>query len=127
MTRKATSMFAHIRRTSAFRGLARRGVAAWRLSVEQLEDRSVPTMLVISQQTNSIVRCDENGAGYGTVFASGGDLGMATGMALGPDGNLYVSNETFDDIGGRISSSILRYTQGGQPLPAPGETGATFI
>lgn len=56
------------------------------------------------------------------LYAGGGvheivSSGPETGIAFGPDGNLYVDQ----------GSSIARYTNGGVPLPASGQSGATFI
>jgi sugar lactone lactonase YvrE len=59
----------------------------------------------------------ETGANF--VHPGAGGLGKAGGIVFGPDGNLYVSNQA--------TNQILRFDGvTGQPLPAPGRTGAAF-
>jgi hypothetical protein len=48
-----------------------------------------------------------------------GGLTDATGITYGPNGNVYVST--------CFGSAVYRYDAAGNPLPAPGQTGAVFI
>jgi hypothetical protein len=48
-----------------------------------------------------------------------GGLGDAYGITYGPDGNVYVSTLS--------SSAVYRYDAAGNPLPAPGQSGAVFV
>jgi chitinase len=48
-----------------------------------------------------------------------GGLRAPYAMIVGPDGNYYVSS-----IDG---AAVYRYDRGGSPLPAPGQSGATFV
>jgi hypothetical protein len=48
-----------------------------------------------------------------------GGLTDAYGITYGPDGNVYVST--------CFGSAVYRYDAAGNPLPAPGQTGAVFI
>ena len=83
--------------------------------------------LYVSSQSNSILHYKgSTGAFVGTFVASGvGGLDSPTGLTFGSDGNLYVSSQNND--------SILRYAgpgagvNAGTPLPAAGQTGATFV
>ncbi|MFO0850787.1 MAG: Calx-beta domain-containing protein [Gemmataceae bacterium] len=83
-------------------------------------------LYVGSNGTNSINRYSGTTGAFLNAFvpAGSGGLNGSRGLAFGPDGNLYVSS-----IG---SASILRY-QGplgaspGSPLPAAGQTAATFV
>src|SRR5262249_23583860 len=43
----------------------------------------------------------------------------AYGIAVGPDGNVYVSDPS--------QNIVFRYDSTGAPLPAPGQTGAIFV
>jgi streptogramin lyase len=60
-------------------------------------------LLVSSHDSNSILRYDgQTGAFLDTLVSDGsGGLGLPHGLAIGPDGNLYVSNRRYH--------SILRY------------------
>ena len=78
--------------------------------------------------TSRVLRYD---AATGTaidVFASGGGLRGPAGLAIGPDGNLYVCS-TFDHEGQPFEGSILRYngTTGAfiDVFIAPGSGGLT--
>ena len=64
------------------------------------------------------------GAPVGTgLFANGNGLGVPSSLVFGPDGHLYVSNDT-----GNTSNSILRFNGAtGVPLPSLGNTGAFFV
>jgi hypothetical protein len=53
------------------------------------------------------------------VPANFGGLGDAYALIYGPDGNVYVS--TLDH------SAVYRYDVAGNPLPAPGQSGAVFV
>jgi sugar lactone lactonase YvrE len=56
----------------------------------------------------------------GSFATASSGLARPYAMIVGPDGNLYVSD--------RDSHSVLRYEAGtGNPLPAPGKTGAEFV
>jgi streptogramin lyase len=70
----------------------------------------------------AIYRYDGTTGAFIDVFVPGGSGGLDTpaGIVFGPDGNLYVN-----DYGG---SSVMRYDGAtGDPLPAPGQTGAFFV
>lgn len=69
--------------------------------------------------TNSILRYSGTTGAFLGVFASGGGLLVPDLLVFGPGGSLYV--------GSTLTNSILRYDAGGQPQPAPGQTGAVFV
>jgi len=73
------------------------GVARWAVPV------AFADVLVGSNRTNSVLRFDENtGELIDEFIQSGsGDLSRPGGIALGPDGNLYVSSN--------MTNNILRY------------------
>jgi hypothetical protein len=48
-----------------------------------------------------------------------GGLSAPYAMIVGPDGNFYVSSKD--------SSAVYRYDAAGNPLPAPGQSGAAFV
>jgi hypothetical protein len=48
-----------------------------------------------------------------------GGLSAPYAMIVGPDGNYYVSSKD--------GSAVYRYDPAGNPLPAPGQSGATFV
>jgi hypothetical protein len=77
--------------------------------------------LFVSNSSGSILRYDETTGGFLSEFIPAGSGGLVdpTGLIFGPDGNLYVcSNGT---------NRILRYDGiTGDPLPSPGNFGATF-
>jgi streptogramin lyase len=83
-------------------------------------------LYVDSTATNAIYEYSGSTGAFLSTFVSAGSGGLndPTGMVFGPDGNLYVSSAG--------THSILRY-QGpegsapGSPLPAAGQTGATFV
>jgi DNA-binding beta-propeller fold protein YncE len=76
--------------------------------------------------TNSVYRYNGTTGGIINTFVTAGSGGLndPIGLAFGADGNLYVSSFS--------SHSVMRY-QGpsgsapGSPLPATGQTGATFV
>jgi streptogramin lyase len=78
--------------------------------------------LFISNGAGNILRYDEKTGNFLSEFIPSGSGGLSSprGLIFGPDGNLYVSN--FD------TNSVLRYDGiTGEPLPSPGNTGATFV
>jgi len=83
-------------------------------------------LYVGSEGTNAIYEYNGNTGAFLTTFVSAGSGGLndPKGLVFGQDGNLYVSSH--------LSSSVLRY-QGpagpapGSPLPASGQSGATFV
>jgi sugar lactone lactonase YvrE len=79
-------------------------------------------LYVADAGTNSILRWDANGTPLGPFVPTGsGGLGRPPlALTFGPDGNLYVCSHG--------SKAVLRYDgKTGAPLPAPGQTGATFV
>jgi streptogramin lyase len=79
-------------------------------------------LFVISQGTNSVLRYNEvTGEFIGVFVPSGsGGLQVPRGLLFGRDGNLYVTSSA--------NNSVMRYDgTTGAPLPAPGQTGATFV
>jgi sugar lactone lactonase YvrE len=69
----------------------------------------------------AIYRYDGMTGNFIDVFVPGGSggLGAPAGMVFGPDGNLYVND--WD------GTTVMRYDGAtGQPLPAPGQSGAVF-
>ena len=66
-------------------------------------------LLVSSESTNNVLRYDGTTGAFIDVFASGGglEISLPEGLALGPDGNLYV--------GSFFTNGVLRYdgTTGG--------------
>jgi sugar lactone lactonase YvrE len=83
-------------------------------------------LYVGSEGTNAIYEYSGSSGAFVSTFVSAGSDGLndPKGVIFGPDGNLYVSSH--------VSGSILRY-QGpagpapGSPLPAAGQSGATFV
>jgi len=57
--------------------------------------RAAINLLVASTGTHEILRYDGQTGAFIDVFASGGGLSNPKYMAMGPDGDLYVSNNTF--------------------------------
>jgi uncharacterized protein (TIGR03118 family) len=85
-------------------------------------------LYVSSDMSNSILRYSgTTGQFLGTFVASGvAGLDKPSGLVFGPDGNLYVNSHGPASIPN--SSAILRFDgKTGAPLPAPGQTGATFV
>jgi len=83
-------------------------------------------LYVTSQSTNQVLQYNGSTGAFIEAFASAGSGGLSSpiGLTFGPDGNLYVSSSA--------TNSILRYegpegNSPGTPLPASGETGATFV
>jgi len=83
-------------------------------------------LYVASQSTNQVLEYNGSTGAFIEVFVSAGSGGLNTprGVTFGSDGNLYVSSYN--------TNAILRY-QGplaaspGSPLPATGQSGATFV
>jgi sugar lactone lactonase YvrE len=83
-------------------------------------------LYVTSGSTNQVLEYSGNTGAFITAFvpAGSGGLNFPTGVTFGPDGNLYVTSFS--------TNAILRY-QGplhaspGSPLPASGQSGATFV
>jgi glucose/arabinose dehydrogenase len=74
----------------------------------QAEPRAAPsralgvlrTLLVSSGENDSVLRYDATSGAFIDIFASGGGLDDPEGLALGPDGHLYVTSR---------SNAVLRY------------------
>jgi glucose/arabinose dehydrogenase len=88
---------------------------------------SVMGLATILTNTTTISVSNDTGTEGGTsirplgAFIPAGVGGMtdAYGITYGPDGNVYVS--TYN------GSAVYRYDPAGNPLPAPGQSGATFV
>jgi hypothetical protein len=78
-------------------------------------------LFVTGNLSHSVARFDWASQTYEPFVAPGsGGLADCFGIAVGPDGNLYVSDPT--------QNAIYRYDGAtGAPLPAPGQTGAIFV
>jgi sugar lactone lactonase YvrE len=77
---------------------------------------------IASDFNNEIIRFVYDGAvgTQPTTFIASSALGSPAGLIFGPDGNIYVSSLD--------NSSVVRYDgTTGAPLPAPGQSGATFV
>ena len=55
-------------------------------------------LLVVSGGSNQVLAYDATNGAYLKVFASGNGLDSPSGMALGADGNLYVSSTGTDEV-----------------------------
>jgi DNA-binding beta-propeller fold protein YncE len=83
-------------------------------------------LYIASGNTNQVLEYSGGTGAFIKAFVPAGSGGLTTplGVRFGPDGSLYVcSNNT---------NSVLRFrgpltASPGSPLPAPGQTGATFI
>jgi DNA-binding beta-propeller fold protein YncE len=75
----------------------------WRACFEALEDRCCPSvdLLVSSIASSSVLRYDGTTGAFRDTFTSGNGLLDPVGIAVGPDGNVYVA--------GRDSNDILKY------------------
>jgi sugar lactone lactonase YvrE len=84
-------------------------------------DRHYGDLFVTSNLSHSLARFDWASQTYQPFAAPGsGGLSSPYGIAVGPDGNVYVSDWT--------QNIIFRYDGStGAPLPAPGQTGAVFV
>jgi hypothetical protein len=78
-------------------------------------------LFVTSNLSQSVARFDSASQTYQPFVTSGsGGLSNPYAIAIGPDGNVYVSDPT--------QAIIFRYDGStGAPLPAPGQTGAVFV
>ena len=83
-------------------------------------------LYVGSEGTNAVYEYNGGTGAFLTTFVSAGSGGLndPKGLVFGQDGNLYVSSH--------LSNSILRYEgptdpAPGSPLPATGQSGATFV
>lgn len=83
-------------------------------------------LYVTSTSTNQILEYNGSTGAYITAFVPAGSGGLSSpeGLTFGPDGNLYV--------GSANTNSVLRFqgpltTSPGAPLPAAGQSGATFV
>jgi hypothetical protein len=78
-------------------------------------------LFVTGQASHSVARFDWASQTYQPFVAPGsGGLSNPYGIAVGPDGNVYVGDPT--------QNIIFRYDGStGAPLPAPGQTGAVFV
>src|SRR5437016_6136804 len=79
-------------------------------------------LYVISPYSNSVLRYNEGTGAFIDTFVTPGSGGLLgpRGLLFGSDGNLYVTSHD--------NSSVMRYDgTTGAPLPASGQTGATFV
>ena len=78
-------------------------------------------LFVAGSLSHSVARFDWASQSYQPFVApNSGGLGQPYGIAVGPDGNVYVSDPT--------QNIIFRYDGStGAPLPATGQTGAVFV
>jgi sugar lactone lactonase YvrE len=85
------------------------------------DSRAYADLYVISARTDSVLRYNEVTGAFIDVFISAdGGLKEPNGLLFGPDGNLYVTSPG--------TKTVMRYDgTTGAPLPAPGQSGATFI
>ena len=90
-------------------------------------------LYVASANTDEVLRYNGSTGAFIDEFVTAGLGGIDTpdGLTFGADGNLYVSNSSCCFSSSPLPHSILRY-QGplaaapGSPLPASGQSGATF-
>jgi streptogramin lyase len=83
-------------------------------------------LYISSSGSNQVLRYNGTTGAFDKVFASGFGLIEPKGIVFGPDGNLYVSSFSFDPTQA-TANQVLRFNGSGQPLPASGQTGATFV
>jgi hypothetical protein len=78
-------------------------------------------LFVAGAKSDSVARFDWASQTYQPFVPSGsGGLGDASGIAVGPDGNVYVSAVH--------QNAVYRYDGAtGAPLPAPGQSGAVYV
>jgi len=88
-----------------------------------LDARAV-LLYVSSPGSDSVLRYDGTTGAFLGVFASGNGLHFPSDILVGPDGNIYVSN----NLGIPAESGILRFDRAtGAPRPSPGNSGAFFV
>lgn len=83
-------------------------------------------LFVVGKLSNSVARFDWATQTYQPFVTSGsGGLTQPSSIAIGPDGNVYVSSM---DPQNNSAQAIFRYDGAtGTPLPAPGRSGAVFV
>jgi DNA-binding beta-propeller fold protein YncE len=74
---------------------------------------------------HKILRYDGTTGAFKGIFASSGALNTVTGLAFGPDGNLYVANANFTNSGTFPAGNIVRFE--GPGGPSPGALLGTFV
>jgi hypothetical protein len=91
--------------------MLRRPLRRRSLAVEQLECRDVPASMVVASYFDSaLYQIDsDTGALQETLVASGSSslLNGISGIAVGPDGNLYMTSQGFP--GGSPSNSVVKF------------------
>jgi uncharacterized protein (TIGR03118 family) len=83
---------------------------------------------VSSDMNDRILRYDGTTGAFLDTFVPDGSGGLSkpSGLVFGPDGNLYVNSHGPASVPN--SSSVMRFDgTTGAPLPAAGQTGATFV
>jgi sugar lactone lactonase YvrE len=78
-------------------------------------------LFVTGYLSHSVARFDWASQTYQpfVLASNNGGLNQPDGIVVGPDGNVYVSDP--------LQNIVFRYDAAGNPLPAPGQTGAVFI
>jgi sugar lactone lactonase YvrE len=85
-------------------------------------------LFVTGYLSNSVARFDWASQTYQPFVSPGsGGLQQPRGIAFGPDGNLYVTEQA-KDVTQQSQDMVFRFNGStGAPLPAPGQSGAVFI
>jgi hypothetical protein len=78
-------------------------------------------LFVTGYLSHSVARFDWASQTYQpfVLASNNGGLNSPDGITVGPDGNVYVSDPA--------TNIVFRYDASGNPLPAPGQTGAVFV